>query len=321
MRWLLIACALSFAACDAAGRCTSTQCATGGNGGSGGGGTGGGGGGATMSCADDAPDLDGCACAGTASTRACWPASAPASARNVGACKDGGQSCESAGEFSGWGACSGATLPSTENCSNGVDDDCDGNTDCQDSDCAADPSCGCNDGDTRPCYDGPPSTQNVGSCKNGTQTCAGGHWPTTCAGEVLPSPEQCTDAADHDCNHLPGCLDFACIGNPACQSQCKVDGSRMGCVCPDGDGDTATCPAGFVGITSGGIPGTVQCCPCTANDCSNAVCCAESVCANNPQCGGLSCKPLPSSCGGKVNFDCDDFPEDCDEPCCPCSTC
>ena len=24
---------------------------------------------------------------------------------------------------------------------------------------------------------------------------------------------------------------------------------------------------------------------------------------------------------GKVNFDCDDFPEDCDEPCCPCSTC
>ena len=30
---------------------------------------------------------------------------------------------------------------------------------------------------------------------------------------------------------------------------------------------------------------------------------------------------VTASCGGKVNFDCDDFPEDCDEPCCPCSTC
>ncbi|MCU1280696.1 MAG: Tryptophan synthase alpha chain [bacterium] len=275
-----------------------------------------------MSCADDAPDLLGCACAGTASTRACWPSTAPPASRGVGACHDGSQSCESAGEFSGWGACSGATLPATENCTNGVDDDCDGNADCKDADCALDPSCGCQDGQTRPCYDGPPATENVGTCKDGTQTCAGGHWPTACAGEVLPATEACTDALDHDCNHLPGCLDvFACATNPACQQQCKVDGSRMGCVCPEGTGDTATCPAGFVGITSGGIPGTVQCCPCTANDCANAVCCAETVCKNDPRCGGLSCRPLPPSCGGKVNLDCDDFPEDCDEPCCPCSTC
>jgi hypothetical protein len=95
----------------------------------------------------------------------------------------------------------------------------------------------------------------------------------------------------------------------------------MGCVCPDGDGDTATCPAGDVGITSGGIPGTVQCCPCTAADCGNPVCCDQAVCAGDPRCGDVSCKPLPSSCGGKVNFDCDDFPEDCDEPCCPCTSC
>ncbi len=313
-RLAAVLCALSFAACD------STVRRAGANGGGAGGA--GGGGGATMSCTDGAPDLEGCACTGTSTTRACWPATAPASARGVGACTDGMQACQQSGELGGWGACTGATLPATENCTNGLDDDCDGNTDCQDSDCAMDPACGCSDGQTRSCYDGPPQTENVGACKDGTQTCAGGHWPTSCPGEVLPSPEQCTDAIDHDCNHLPGCLDvFACATNPACQSQCKVDGSRTGCVCPDGSGDTATCPAGYVGLTSGGIPGTVQCCPCTANDCANPVCCDQSVCAGNPQCSGVSCKPLPSSCGGKVNFDCDDFPEDCDEPCCPCTSC
>ena len=140
---------------------------------------------------------------------------------------------------------------------------------------------------------------------------------------MLPAAENCGDAQDHNCNHLPGCLDlFVCLTSPACQSTCKVD--RTGCVCPVGDGDTATCPGGMVGITVGGTltnPGTVECCPCTQADCGNAVCCAETVCAGDAQCSGYTCKPLPASCGGKVNFDCDDFPEDCDEPCCPCSNC
>ena len=49
--------------------------------------------------------------------------------------------------------------------------------------------------------------------------------------------------------------------------------------------------------------------------------CGEAVCAGSSSCAGLTCKPLPASCNGQVNFDCDDFPEDCDEPCCPCSNC
>jgi hypothetical protein len=291
-----------------------------GNGGAGGGAGSGGAGGGGGSCSDgNAPDLTGCSCGGSA-MRACWPASAPAAARGVGACKDGSQTCNSGGEFGTWAACSGATLPAAEICNNGIDDDCNGKADCLDAACATDPACGCSDGQTRSCYDGPAATENVGTCKDGTQTCSGGHWSTTCAGEVLPTAEVCSDALDHDCNHLPGCLDlFSCATNPACQQQCKVD--RTGCVCPDGSGDTATCPAGMVGITSGGFPGTVECCPCTASDCTNAVCCAEAVCAGNASCSGLTCKTLPASCGGKVNFDCDDFPEDCDEPCCPCSTC
>jgi hypothetical protein len=237
---------------------------------------------------------------------------------------DGSQSCAQAGEFPGWTACTGAVLPSTENCSDGIDNDCNGWTDCHDTACANDPGCKtCTNGDTRPCYDGPSGTENVGTCKDGMQVCTNNAWPTTCPGEVLPTQENCTDALDHNCNHLPGCLDvFSCATSPACQQQCKLD--RSGCVCPQGSGDTATCPAGMVGITNGGTlttPGTVECCPCTANDCGNAVCCDQAVCAGSSQCSPYTCKTLPASCNGQVNFDCDDFPEDCDEPCCPCSNC
>jgi len=317
MRSAIAVCALVFAfGCDTTARRHGAT-------GDGGAGSGGAGGGPTMSCNDNnAPDLEGCGCDGSAATRPCWPSTAPPDARGAGACADGTQACTQSGELEGWGACTGAILPSTESCSDGLDNDCDGNVDCTDSDCAADPSCGCNDGDTRSCWDGPPNSENVGTCKDGTQTCAGGQWPTTCSGEVLPSTEACDDALDHNCNHLPGCLDvFSCATSPACMQSCKVDGSRMGCVCPDGSGDTATCPAGDVGITSGGFPGTVQCCPCTKDDCGNPICCSEAVCAGDARCVGLTCRTLPPSCGGKTNFDCDDFPEDCDEPCCTCTTC
>jgi hypothetical protein len=145
-------------------------------------------------------------------------------------------------------------------------------------------------------------------------------WPSTCPGETLPMPEDCSTAQDLNCNYLPGCLDiFACIGSPACMDQCVI--TRPGCVCPTGDGDTATCPDGMFGISNNGFPPQVECCPCTANDCSNAGCCAETVCAGNPACSGLTCNSLPPSCNGQVNADCDDFPEDCDEPCCKCSMC
>jgi hypothetical protein len=257
--------------------------------------TDGGVGGGPMSCDPSGPDLEGCSCASTGEMRGCWPSSAPAGDRGMGQCSDGTQTCSGGGEFPAWGACTGAVTT-----------------------CSA-----CHDGDTRTCYTGPSATENVGTCKDGMQVCTNGAWPTDCPGEVLPTKEACNDALDHDCNHLPGCLDvFACANNPACQEQCKLD--RSGCVCPQGSGDTATCPAGFVGITNGGSltsPGTVECCPCSAADCTNAACCAETVCKGSSSCSGYTCNTLPASCNGQVNFDCDDFPEDCDEPCCPCSNC
>ena len=130
----------------------------------------------------------GCACTPGGAPRACF--SADPSQRNVGVCKDGTQDCPGTGEFSTYAACTGEVLPGAENCTNGLDDNCDGKIDCADPTCATDPACnaGCTDGQTRACYDGPSGTLDVGTCKAGTQTCANGD----VAGELSGR-----DAADH----------------------------------------------------------------------------------------------------------------------------
>jgi hypothetical protein len=272
-------------------------------------------------CTPNATDQEGCSCT-PGTSRACYPNDVDPGTRNVGACHDGMQACNASGEFGIYGPCTGAATPMPENCTNGIDDNCDGKIDCADPTCATNAACrtGCTDGQTRPCYDGPSGTENVGICMDGTQTCANGMWPANCPGEVLPQPQDCTSPIDKACNHLPGCFNiFVCSTNPACMQHCMVTNPM--CVCPTGNGDTATCPDGTHGVSNGLFPPTVECCPCTANDCGDANCCADAVCAGNAACSGVTCKPLPPSCNGQVSFDCDDFPEDCDEPCCKCSMC
>ncbi|MBX3126803.1 MAG: hypothetical protein KF718_08790 [Polyangiaceae bacterium] len=58
----------------------------------------------------------------------------------------------------------------------------------------------CETGATRVCYAGPPSTDGVGKCKSGTESCVNGTWGG-CQGEVLPSAETC-NGEDDDCNGL-----------------------------------------------------------------------------------------------------------------------
>ncbi|MBI5532473.1 MAG: choice-of-anchor L domain-containing protein [Deltaproteobacteria bacterium] len=64
--------------------------------------------------------------------------------------------------------------------------------------------CVCNPGETQPCYDGAPGTENVGICKGGTKTCQqnGSGW-TVCENEVLPIKEICNNSLDDDCNGQP----------------------------------------------------------------------------------------------------------------------
>lgn len=78
-------------------------------------------------------------------------------------------------EASSCGPSSGATPGTETNCSNSVDDDLDGNTDCADSDC-----------------------DGVGSCEFGTEV--------TCNDTIDNDADTLTDCADPDCNTDPACL-------------------------------------------------------------------------------------------------------------------
>lgn len=82
---------------------------------------------------------EGCPCE-EGSTQACY--SGPPVTTGIGACAAGAQTCVVAGDGTwSWGACAGETLPADEDCTDGIDNDCDERTDCADVDCRRDPTC------------------------------------------------------------------------------------------------------------------------------------------------------------------------------------
>src|SRR5262249_26425792 len=90
-------------------------------------------------CADPACNGDpACACTPN-STRSCYPG--PLGTAGVGICHAGTQTCNASG--SAWGACTGYVLPTVETglCTDGLDNDCNGQTDCDDAACTFDASC------------------------------------------------------------------------------------------------------------------------------------------------------------------------------------
>jgi hypothetical protein len=108
-----------------------------------------------------------------------------------------------------------------------------------------DDGCVCTPGTTAACYAGPPSTEDVGSCLSGTQTCnESGTGYGACVGAVLPVDEVCADGIDNDCDGVSddGCVCFPqsvapCYGGPAgtagvgvCQAgqqTCNATGHRV----------------------------------------------------------------------------------------------
>jgi hypothetical protein len=74
-------------------------------------------------------------------------------------------------------SCSSTCTPAAESCTDGTDNDCDGDVDCDDSDCSADPAC---------------------------QVCT-------------PVAESCTDDTDNDCDGDVDCDDSDCSDDPSCQ--------------------------------------------------------------------------------------------------------
>ncbi|MDP3245233.1 MAG: putative metal-binding motif-containing protein [bacterium] len=123
---------------------------------------------------DGATD-EGCSCV-TGAVRGCGI--------NVGACKQGTQTCDSQGQ---WSNCAGGVDPSADgpqNSCDGLDNDCDGGTD---------EGCACKNYQVNVCG------SNVGICKQGIQTCYGNVW-TACANQVVPAPGELCNGLDDDCN-------------------------------------------------------------------------------------------------------------------------
>jgi len=83
--------------------------------------------------------------------------------------------------------------------------------DCVNGQCqAANPACA--PGMMASCYDGPPETAAVGTCRPGIRTCLqdrSGFGP--CMGQVLPSRDYCGELLDDDCNGSPATKGAICL--------------------------------------------------------------------------------------------------------------
>jgi hypothetical protein len=235
-------------------------------------------------------DLQGCTCAGPGSTRPCY--TGPKGTENVGACKDGTQTCTASGEIAEWGPCTGDVTPMPEVCSDTLDHDCNGLVGCADPSCVGLTGC-CTAGSSRPCYTGPNGTEGVGPCHGGTQVCdaTGAYGP--CMGEAVPAQEigHCSDGIDNDCNGLADCLDFVCWLDPACLPKTCTAGATQPCY----DG-----PAGTEGV--GPCHGGTQ--TCASNGQSWGPCMGEVLPASE---GGHCTDGIDDDCNGKT---------DCADPAC-----
>ncbi|MDF1496943.1 MAG: hypothetical protein P1P90_02690 [Patescibacteria group bacterium] len=215
-------------------------------------------------------------------------------------------SCNSIGQKTcsntcAWGTCQ----PPVENCSNGVDDDCDGNSDCADLDCAGMLQCqdeicdgADNNGNSQvdegfECVMGSASVSCTTTCGSvGTKSCL-----SNCSyGTCQPPVENCSNGVDDDCNGKSDCEDLVCAGLNACKTElCNgIDDNANGqadegfaCVA----NTTTSC------TTACGSQGTSTCsATCTAGTCTafeNCYSGGDEDCDGNANCDDSDCQTLP----------------------------
>jgi hypothetical protein len=133
----------------------------------------------------------------------------------------------------------------------------------------------CMPGKTMPCYDGPPGTEGVGTCKSGLSTCmANGSGFGPCTGEVVPAMmDDCTTMTDNTCD---GMVDCVCV--PASMAAC-YDG-------PPGTEGVGTCVGGMKA--------------CNADGTAYGVCMGEVLPAAMDDCVTM----MDSNCDGKLECAC-----------------
>ncbi len=127
-------------------------------------------------------------CCVDGATRSCYSGAVGTSGRGI--CRSGMQTC--VGGTYDASACVGEVVPAASEVCDGAaqDENCNG---------MANEGCTCTGTATQSCYTGPTGTSGVGTCRPGTQACAGGMWGT-CTGQVIPATDVCGNGMDEDCN-------------------------------------------------------------------------------------------------------------------------
>ena len=218
----------------------------------------------------------------------------PSGTAGVGACQKGEWRCREDGTRE---TVENEVTPTDEKC-NGVDDDCDGDTD---------------EELTRSCYTGESGTAQNGPCEMGTQTCTGdGKWGE-CEGEVTPEDEEC-DGVDNDCNgRVDDGLTGMCYDGPM--------GTAGEGICEKG---MQVCANNQLSCMNQTLPETEDCDDGTDNDCDGDTDANDSECQCNYQqessgvCGEALMDTADGSCQEPDDYEdpetsCDDNRDnDCD---------
>jgi|GEM_PF-1972505 len=154
----------------------------------------------------------------------------------------------------------GGTCTGAEDCINGIDDDGDGQVDCDDVDCVNDPNCVA-PGVELFC------ANNIDDDGDGLTDCADPDCVNDPACIVPPTEIDCTDGVDNDQDGDTDCADADCTFDASCDA---------------GDGDCCT---------ANGTPG------CVDEPGEDCVCAIDSFCCNNTW-DGLCAAAYQNQCGG-----------------------
>ncbi|MGE0789207.1 MAG: hypothetical protein AB7S26_26270 [Sandaracinaceae bacterium] len=181
---------------------------------------------------------------------------------------------------SGTCTCAGGEL-AERTCADGMDNDCDGATDCADASCAGS-MCGANG---RVC--------SAMAC-----ACPGAQTMET----------TCNNGADDDCDGASDCADADCAG-----ASCGANGrvcAAMACACPGGQPTESTCNNGADDDCDGAID-------CADPDCGGRVCGANGRTCNG---GSCTCPSTTEICDDFMDNDCDGM-TDCFDTGCVLASC